>query len=82
MLTKKKSLSDNKKSLDKSEMEKKENVGINSETRQFGVLKGFDDQDRFKIFYQKSRGFSKISVENFGRKFISKFFVWPIFGRK
>jgi len=32
------------KSLDKSEMEKKENIGINSETRQIGVLKGFDEQ--------------------------------------
>ena len=74
MLTKKKSLSDNKKSLDKSEMEKKENVGINSETRQFGVLKGFDDQDRFKIFYQKSRGFRKFRSKISVRKFISKFF--------
>ena len=41
------------KSLDKSEMEKKENVGINSETRQIGVLKGFDEQDCFKISYPK-----------------------------
>ena len=48
------SLSDKKeKSLDKSEMEKKENVGINSETRQIGVLKGFDEQDCFKINYTK-----------------------------
>ena len=39
------------KSLDKSEMEKKDNVGINSETRQIGVLKGFDEQDCFKISY-------------------------------
>ena len=53
-----------KKSLDKSEMEKKENVGINSETRQFGVLKGFDEQDRFKIFYRKWQFFWKFRSEN------------------
>ena len=41
------------KSLDKSEMEKKENVGINSETRQIGVLKGFNEQECFKISYPK-----------------------------
>ena len=53
------------KSLDKSEMEKKENVGINSETRQIGVLKGFDEQDCFKKIYSKiSKNFGSWKFKN------------------
>ena len=57
------------KSLDKSEMEKKENVGINSETRQIGVLKGFDEQDCFKKIYSKiSEKFRLVKIQK-----------WPVF---
>ena len=74
------------KSLDKSEMEKKENVGINSETRQIGVLKGFDEQDCFKISYPKNfvrKNFKVVQLDQtaFGYKngpILKRNKIWPL----